>query len=885
MDPAGPGFESYDRDYRLSFNDAKDVYALHTSESLGYDGPLAMYDLYINATVGKSLAGGLNNNYSQADTGPFSEVSKHGAANHLTALMFAESATQQDKTSERFLASHLYNLQTSDTFYGGALSSWHKALEITRQSTDPLTGLKLNIDNLFSNNYFSDKYFKWDFETSAPFTDYAGFWHDKDYNNRWRTRYQEDAVVLTASPDTSATTTTTPSWRAWWGPVEGGVVWFDERNKKGYLNFIPDSDESQSSVSNGKFSIELGNDQHDNFTDTSHPIFHGLDDNFNEIRIEDPREQVDFRDGLVMLQGTKNNPVIDIMTGLDYGLPLVGLPGSKLNVMTTFKHLPVAMWKDDGQYPETENSYRYTPHFIDSSTAGFFRGISDQFFDDIFNIYSFFSDDSARGTKFGLDAIAYEYAFLSLVKTTHELLEHMGVDKNSWRKYVDAQNTPDNVLTIYSMATAFSYIYSGLPVENDFAFDFSFKNNKGFTPFSKSDVIGLWDTILRTSPTFLGTDGEKLFNNNVPISIDKVDNLIDTIPLARIADSYIKRTRKFKKIIHDAYDAGGKELIAPAIVGAKKVFLDNSDNSLIKSSISDAFKLNRTRGYSKLQNNSLKNSVFYGNYDNSNNSNGKKMISFKVDDMELDDTFKALSSGQKAKVNMEVQLATPAPIYGLSVDYLLGGTASFNKDYKVVNTNGATINFKPGTLSQNIKVKFRPSFLENNNTLELQLLNTTSGFSVDDNNGAIQIYASEDELSIQNDFTMHRNNKSIVSGTNKDDLIVAPKSKTAQNILMIGGDGADKFNLSPKSRGVTFIEDFNPYEGDKIILNSDEFGDGKLSYDNVDFFGSKIILNDDNHSASSVIALIGDGISDTDQFLSLLPIKKQEYIEIISDNI
>lgn len=882
MDPAGPGFERYDRDARLSFNDAKDVYALHTSELFGYDGPLAMYDLYINATVGKSLLGGLDNDYSFPDIGAFNDVSKHSAANHITALMFAESAASQDKTSESFLASHLYNSQISDRFYGGALSSWHKALEIMRQSKDPFTGLKLNINNLFSNEYFSDQYFEWDFESSAPFSDEVGFWYDYDYPNRWNNGYQEDSVVLSGSPDTHATTSTTPTWLAWWGPIDGGVVWFDERNKKGQLNFFPDSDETQSFVNNGKFSIEIATDQHNNFTDTSYPVFFGLDDNFNEIRIEDPRQHIDFRDGLVMLQGTNENPMVDIMTGLDYEIPLVGLPGKKLNVMSTFKHLPVARWRNDQQFPETQASYRYTPYFIDSSTADFFRGIPDKFFDDNFNIYEFFSGDSERETNFGLDALAYEYAFLSLVKTTHELLDYLGIDKNGWMDYVDAKNTPKEVLTIYSMASAFSYIYSDLPVENDFNFNFSFKNDKGFSPFSKADVVGLWDTILRTSPTFLGNEEGSLFENNVPVSADKVDNLIQTIPLDRIAQSYIKRTREIDKIIHNAYEVGGKELIVPATAGSKGIFLEDGSESLIQNSISDAFTINKNKDYSRLQSRKLKNNIYYSNYENLASSS-QRMISIDVDDAELIDAAYALSRGQKGHVNIEVNLKSPAPIYGLSVDYLLGGSARLHKDYKIKDVNEATINFQPDTLSQKIKVELLPDFLYNESTFQLQLLSSTSGFAVDDYKGSVQISALEDALSTTSAFTMYRNRKSIISGTNKDDLISTPKSKTSQNILMIGEDGADKFSLSPKSRGVAFIKDFNPYEGDKIILNSNEFSDNDLSIENISFFGGKFIYHDESNSASKVIALVGDGIGDTDLLLSSLPMKKHKYIEIVSD--
>ena len=49
MDAAGPLFNTRGPSSRLSPNDAKDVFDLHTSDSFGFDAPLAKYDLYINS--------------------------------------------------------------------------------------------------------------------------------------------------------------------------------------------------------------------------------------------------------------------------------------------------------------------------------------------------------------------------------------------------------------------------------------------------------------------------------------------------------------------------------------------------------------------------------------------------------------------------------------------------------------------------------------------------------------------------------------------------------------------------------------------------------------------------------------------------------------------
>ena len=887
MDPAGPGFERYDKDYRLSFDDAKEVYALHTSESLGYNGPLGLYDLYINGFVEKSLFGGLDNDYVQPDTKIFSEISKHSSANHFTALMFAEStSTPQDKNSEKFLASHLYNPQINARFYDGALSGWLEALDITRNSYDPFTGLKLNIDNLLSQKYFSDKHFKWDFETESPFTDYAGFWYANHYGNSWWTQYQDDVVLLAASPDIHATTKTTPSWLAWWGPIDGGLAWLDQRNKKGELNFKHDRKEFQSVPSNGIFSIDINARKANNYTDTSYPIFIGLNDVGEEERISDPRQIIDFRDGLVIATSSAKKPMIDTITGVEYGLPLVGLPGSKLNIISTLKHLPVARWRDDVDFPGTENSYRFTPNFIDSSTPSLFRGVKDEFFDDNYNIYSFFLEKTSEDIRFNLNSMAYEYAFLSLVKTTDELLKSLGIDKTGWPSYVKAVDTPDSILTIYSMASAFSYIYLGLNDEKG-AFDFNFDsaNNKGFSPFSKSDVITLWDTILRTTPTLLGTQKKSLFKNNVPLDIDQVNDLIEDIPLEKIAAAYIKRTKSMRDMINDSYDIGGKQLIIPAIAGMKKASLDGGEDGFIKKSITDSYGSETINKYIKKQKHLMKNSVYTSNYADPSQTRADKNISINVSRQSASQALDMLTSGASAILNLKVNLSSPAPIFGLAVNYLLGGTAKYGRDYKILGTDGSTINFAPGTGELDVKLKLYKSFLGNSGIFQFQLLNSIAGYSVDDKKGGLEIIAKQNKLSSSkiSEKDLHRSQKSVIIGSNGDDLLFMPQSGKSQNVLMNGGDGADIFDLSNNSSGIPYLKDFNPYEGDKIILNSKDFkGSKDFPYDNIDYFAGKLIYHgNDADTPSKVLALIGDGITDSNHFLSTIGIKKESYIEFL----
>ena len=54
MDTAGPLFESKGKDKRLSDDDAKDVFTIHTSEALGFDAPHGDFDLYLNADYEES---------------------------------------------------------------------------------------------------------------------------------------------------------------------------------------------------------------------------------------------------------------------------------------------------------------------------------------------------------------------------------------------------------------------------------------------------------------------------------------------------------------------------------------------------------------------------------------------------------------------------------------------------------------------------------------------------------------------------------------------------------------------------------------------------------------------------------------------------------------
>ncbi len=48
LDPAGPSFEGKNSSQRLDPGDARRVTVFHTSQTLGYDDPLATYDVYVN---------------------------------------------------------------------------------------------------------------------------------------------------------------------------------------------------------------------------------------------------------------------------------------------------------------------------------------------------------------------------------------------------------------------------------------------------------------------------------------------------------------------------------------------------------------------------------------------------------------------------------------------------------------------------------------------------------------------------------------------------------------------------------------------------------------------------------------------------------------------
>lgn len=869
MDPAGPGFERYKKEDRLSYDDAENVYAIHTSATLGYKGPLALYDLYINANVNKSLFGGLKNYYSHPDTYSFDDVSKHSFANHITALMFAESSSMQDKFSPTFLASHLYNPEISSKFYGGETTKWNASLSVVGNSVDPLTNLKLNIENLFEKKYFSDQYFDWEFDTLAPYTDHSGFWYDDDYLNRWNEGYQQDSLGLTASPDTSSTTWTTPSWLAWWGPIDGGVAWFDERNQGGQLNFEPDKNEIQSRVVDGLFKIELENDQPNNYVNTLYPVFHGFNKIKEEVRIANHRQVIDFRDGLVMIKGTEKSPLIDKMTGMDYGLPLVGLPRNNINIITTLKYLPTARWRDDLKFPKTDLAYRFTPQVRNRTTASLFRGISDKFFDDNFNIYSLFLGGSPEDNKFGINAIAYQYALMSLVQTTNELLDYVGVDYNSWSAHFDAKNAPNDVLAIYSIASALSHLYSDTKSQYD---NLNLAKTSGFSPFSKADVTRLWDAILRTTPTFIAT------NQDSPLEM--------SVQLDRIAKMHIKRAKNVKQILKKSFEVGGKDLMIPAIVGSKQHLMATGEGSQIYQSIDDAFMIKSDVKYRKRQNKLLNSSVYYSNYTDSNHVHNKgDLISLHIDRESLHHATNKLANDQNATINFTVKLTNPAPIYGLSVNFLLGGRSLSESNYRLIGLDRASFNFKPGSTKKIISVELFPSFYDTSRSLQLSLLNTTSGYEISSDESSIEIGSSNKTLTYSHIAAtdLFRNKKSTIIGCEDDDKLIAPSGRSVQNILMYGDAGADLFELSRQSKGLTFLQDFNPYEGDKIILNADEFG-GKSSVSHQDFhfFGGKLFYNSlGASSGSEVLALLGDGINDTENFFSTIPLKKESYIRIV----
>lgn len=88
---------------------------------------------------------------------------------------------------------------------------------------------------------------------------------------------------------------------------------------------------------------------------------------------------------------------------------------------------------------------------------------------------------------------------------------------------------------------------------------------------------------------------------------------------------------------------------------------------------------------------------------------------------------------------------------------------------------------------------------------------------------------------------------------------------------MKGNDGADLFFIKDRSRIPSYIHDFDPYEGDRlVVLDNSPSSKSIVDQQSIEYISGKLLYNSGSSQSGdwSVLANFGDGINDSDQTVS-----------------
>ncbi|MGB3512744.1 MAG: PLAT/LH2 domain-containing protein, partial [Microcoleaceae cyanobacterium] len=298
MDPAGPDYQDIETNGRLSPDDAENVYAIHTSGTLGTDGALGDFDLYLNAEYKKSFFGGpAQYNHPNIDNTIVDFGTKyHAYAFEFTTGLFDDLVFQGESRGN---APKVKDLDIN------------KFLD---PNSYPEEGQSVSAD-------LNKKYPK----ARALFFNEANYQElsDEEIIQRQTAAIQLDREVTTGT--------------ALAGPLDDAYIFFDTNR-----NLTWDEGELFTQTDEfGNYLIDIT--EQNNYTDTTKGVWNG------EEFVPGQEQIVDFRDGLIVAVASTDgsqSEIKDIITGEDYGVPFFTIPSedgknSNPSIITTFKYAPV----------------------------------------------------------------------------------------------------------------------------------------------------------------------------------------------------------------------------------------------------------------------------------------------------------------------------------------------------------------------------------------------------------------------------------------------------------------------------------------------------------------------------------------------------------------
>ncbi len=617
------------------------------------------------------------------------------------------------------------------------------------------------------------------------------------------------------------------------GPVINGEVLFDTRrydaNKSLVANVNLDAD-------SGEFIGRTDSQGAYRFAGSPDPTVVGNRDGV-----------LDFRDGMV-IAGQRNGQVtgqrislVDSISGVDLGIPLVGLPGGPITTITTLKYTNLLRWTPNRMIAGRPS----TPELISEIYASIIKDVPDAFLDDSLEPYQLIASADEQKVRQGMHALAFGYQHLSAVLMIKSLLTTFRLDylnQAAWgfKPQPGSIDAPE-LVAFGAYGLAIRSLFG--PVNQD---GINPLDPKGRRPIAANyDVTNpghlraVVREILATYPTKRLFDAAQELDLGKTLVSDfiadgrtteqqaRIDALIDATigyrldniaeGLAAITQTIQSRLREIQKL-DSVIPIPGPQLVAAAIAGPKRHVI----SSLVPSLIELSGNPNRDQFRAQFF------SLFY-TPTTIDPVDRQQSFLIKVSTSATAIIASAVldRSSPRERVSVSIRLADQngspieAPDYGLTIRFRLGGTAQEGIHYILPAANEGNLAYvQPGASSTTLELNLLPYFFSaTDSLLQIELLSADSGFEVDPQAAVVSLGLHDTSTSALDGARHSFKAQGLVRGLPRihNQLIAAAGQR---NAVLRGVNGqADTFVLRPQSDALPHLENFRPQEGDQLLVD------------------------------------------------------------------
>jgi pimeloyl-ACP methyl ester carboxylesterase len=565
---------------------------------------------------------------------------------------------------------------------------------------------------------------------------------------------------------------------------------------------------------------------------------------------------LDYRDGLV-IAGTRDNTgsisVLDSISGSTYGFPLVGLPGGNITLLTTLKYATLLRWTPSSSLLGQELS----PDLITQLFVQIIKDVPRAFLDDSFNPYAAISSSDPVERQAGVDSLAFAYEHLAVIKLITQLLKpSSGTSNNSDAGgfgLIYGANSPED-LALWGRESSDSLDPAGVDRAELVAFtgyglaiQQSFTAERPFDPGNADHLREVLVNLLSNYPTEAILEGQTdsfkqqfalALKPEVSVDRDAAREAVRNAIEEQLGTTLTNLSNGLS-IIHgvlqdrfsdaaelsEAIPSVGTQLLIPTMAGPKRFMTDTLSNELIT-----------------LARQSADQNAFLEAF------NDLLFTPLTIDAPQRANTFKlavttgtgesvSALTGQDPTARFSVTITDidgnpqPAPDYGLAVRFRLGGNAVEGLDYAVGdNLQQRLLSFAPGASEATLELPINPqALLRGNAVLQLELLSADSGYGVDANRAVASVVIGPRASGAENltgQRTAFAPHALITSAANQGEDAVLTATADLKNAILRGQDGRkDSFVIGGLYQGLPHIENFNPSDGDQVLIDAAVWAD------------------------------------------------------------